>query len=97
MSEEQINDRGPGVATGGQQAESPSAPPVIVRRGHAATRLVPRVEPPRVEGIVVQRSIFTRRSSDKPQTSRQRQVAGDLPDWEPLPPGELVVRRGRST
>ena len=70
---------------------------VIVRRGHAATRLLPREAPPVPDNVVVQRSVLARRSSDKPQTSRQRKVAGDLPDWEPLPPGELVVHRTRGT
>ncbi|MFI9239198.1 hypothetical protein [Streptomyces cinnamoneus] len=26
-------------------------------------------------------------------TSRLRRLVADLPDWEPLPPGEIVVRR----
>ncbi|WP_406279684.1 hypothetical protein [Embleya sp. NBC_00896] len=26
-------------------------------------------------------------------TSRLRRVVEGLPDWEPLPPGELIVRR----
>jgi hypothetical protein len=26
-------------------------------------------------------------------TSRVRKVVEGLPDWEPLPPGEIVVRR----
>lgn len=28
-----------------------------------------------------------------PATGRMRRIAQDLPDWEPLPPGELLVRR----
>jgi hypothetical protein len=30
----------------------------------------------------------------KGQLGRQRRMAGDLPGWEPLPPGELLVKRG---
>ncbi len=26
-------------------------------------------------------------------TNRRREIAGDLPEWEPLPPGELTFRR----
>ncbi|MEU2656008.1 hypothetical protein ABZ615_11850 [Streptomyces sp. NPDC007325] len=29
-------------------------------------------------------------------TARLRRVVQGLPDWEPLPPGEIVVRRGGS-
>jgi hypothetical protein len=28
-------------------------------------------------------------------TRRLRQIAEGLPDWDPLPPGEIVVRRPR--
>lgn len=28
-----------------------------------------------------------------PATGRVRRIAQDLPDWEPLPPGEILVRR----
>jgi len=28
-------------------------------------------------------------------TERRRKIIGDLPDWEPLPPGEIQVRRRR--
>lgn len=28
-----------------------------------------------------------------PATGRLRRIAQDLPDWEPLPPGEVLVRR----
>jgi hypothetical protein len=28
-------------------------------------------------------------------TSRSRQVVRDLPAWEPLPPGEMLVQRHR--
>ncbi|OIJ65161.1 hypothetical protein [Streptomyces mangrovisoli] len=35
----------------------------------------------------------TARPRQERRTSRQRQVVEGLPDWEPLPPGETVVRR----
>ncbi|MDG4762717.1 hypothetical protein O7632_01090 [Solwaraspora sp. WMMD406] len=28
-------------------------------------------------------------------TERHRKVVESLPDWEPLPPGEIIVRRGQ--
>ncbi|MGW6690604.1 hypothetical protein [Streptomyces sp. NPDC054961] len=29
-----------------------------------------------------------------PSTARLRRIVEGLPDWEPLPPGEILVRRG---
>jgi hypothetical protein len=87
MSEQDANQPEAGAA--------PDAMPTIVRRGHAATRLLPRAEEPESSTVVVHRSVLARRSSDKPKTSRERKIAGDLPEWEPLPPGELVVNRSR--
>jgi len=31
----------------------------------------------------------------EPTTSRERRMVSSLPEWEPLPPGEIVVRRPR--
>lgn len=39
----------------------------------------------------------TRRPKGERVTTRQRRVVEDLPDWEPLPPGETVVRRPGSS
>ena len=38
-----------------------------------------------------------RRPQQERVTSRLRRVVEGLPDWEPLPPGETVVRRPGST
>lgn len=66
--------------------------PVVVRRGRASQRMRPR--PPLEDtGVVVSRNVLAARATGKPQTSRERLMAGDLPAWEPLPPGELTVRR----
>ncbi|MET8683783.1 hypothetical protein ABZV77_06165 [Streptomyces sp. NPDC004732] len=35
----------------------------------------------------------TRRPRGERVTTRSRRMAEGLPDWEPLPPGETVVRR----
>lgn len=77
----------------------PAAPPVIVRRGRSAERFVPKSEMPQDSGeVIVGRGLLGTRNHDrKSQTSRERQVAGDLPEWEPMPPGELLVRRPGST
>jgi hypothetical protein len=32
-------------------------------------------------------------ASEERVTSRQRRMAEGLPSWEPLPPGEVVIRR----
>ena len=39
----------------------------------------------------------TRKPAGERATSRVRKVAEGLPDWEPLPPGETVVRRPGGT
>ncbi|SCE65051.1 hypothetical protein GA0070558_101315 [Micromonospora haikouensis] len=36
---------------------------------------------------------WARPASPPPATDRRRQVVEELPDWEPLPPGEILVRR----
>ncbi|HMR47862.1 MAG TPA: hypothetical protein PKA68_01245 [Arachnia sp.] len=71
---------------------SPQAAPPIQRPG--AGRFLPKAEAPRDSGIVVQRNVLQPSRGDKKLTSRQRRIAGNLPDWEPLPPNELLVRRG---
>lgn len=85
-----------GTLAGAPDSSSAATEPLVVRRGSAA-RFRPRVEPPREETVVISRGILGVRDRDKKaQTSRERRVAGDLPSWEPLPPGELVVRRPSS-
>ncbi|MEV8017840.1 hypothetical protein AB0O76_16145 [Streptomyces sp. NPDC086554] len=39
----------------------------------------------------------TSRPQGERVTNRLRRIAEGLPDWEPLPPGETVVRRPGST
>jgi hypothetical protein len=34
-----------------------------------------------------------RNTSHKPLTDRSRRHLGSLPDWDPLPPGEILVQR----
>ncbi|MFZ3493646.1 hypothetical protein ACODT5_10545 [Streptomyces sp. 5.8] len=33
-------------------------------------------------------------AAEEAATARLRRIVEGLPDWEPLPPGEIVVRRG---
>lgn len=68
--------------------------PVIRRRSR--TIFAARSADPKDADVVVSRGILSARSAKKPETSRHRKVAGNLPAWEPLPPGEIVVRRSSS-
>jgi len=68
--------------------------PLVVRRTRSTGRLAPRpLNATADQEVLVQRDLLRRRSEVKPQTSRQREIAGDLPAWEPVPPGELFVQR----
>lgn len=75
-------------------AESEAPPPTVRRR----QRMVPR-PPSEDEGVVVNRDFLTSasRSTVKPQTRRNRQLVGTLPDWEPLPPGEVRISKPHVT
>jgi hypothetical protein len=71
---------------------TPDDVPPIVRRTRSGGKFTPR--PPKAEqGAIVSRNILASRATDRAQTSRERIVAGDLPDWDPLPPGEVRVQR----
>lgn len=72
-------------------------PTVVVRRPRSTGKFLPRVpQASDSSDVVIGRSLMTARNHDlKPQTSRERRIAGELPAWEPLPPGELFVKRGR--
>lgn len=53
-----------------------------------------RTTPQPTEEVVLDRNVLRAVSSDsKPQTQRRRELVGDLPDWEPLPPDELFLQR----
>lgn len=73
-------------------ADDDQTPQVVRRR----QRMVPR-PPAEDEGPVVNRSILTDAShSRKPQTRRNRKLVGSLPDWDPLPPGEVRISKPRT-
>lgn len=65
--------------------------PQIRRR--TRTMFVPRAEDPNDVELIVSRGILNARQSKKPETSRKRLIAGNLPGWEPMPPGESLVNR----
>ncbi len=76
-----------------EQSES-----VVLRRPSARTqKFEPRPTSEPGEIAVLTRNML-RATSGKTehQTSRERIIAGDLPDWEPLPPGEILGRRPRT-
>lgn len=45
-------------------------------------------------GAVLERNVLRSAANSKDRvTARRHEIAGDLPAWEPLPPGELRLRR----
>ncbi len=71
-----------------------TTPNVQVRRP-VASRFVPRPADQTDETRLVRRNVLqATRSVQERATKRERLIAGDLPDWDPLPPGELLVKRG---
>jgi hypothetical protein len=65
---------------------------IIRRRSVSAQHFLPKEAA--AETTVVSRNVLRPRETKKrTETSRERKIAGDLPDWEPLPPGELLVAR----
>lgn len=69
-------------------------PPQINRRA-GRRPIAPPTQVQGVDALTVSRNWSSSRplGERKPKLTRERKMAGDLPDWEPLPPGELTVRR----
>jgi hypothetical protein len=64
------------------------APPIVLRRARPAVFIAPQPD----EGHVVSRDVgLSRGLSKQPELSRNRKIAGNLPAWDPLPPGEIHV------
>lgn len=70
------------------------APPRIERRRQ---RMVPRLQADDTSTTVNRNVLAAARSSVKPQTRRNRQLVGTLPAWDPLPPGEVLVSKPRTS
>lgn len=92
----QADASGPTVpATPEPAGTTADGPREYVRRvPRAAGKFVGKIGTPESEEQLVSRAILGTRSMKKSQLSRNHVVAGDLPNWEPLPPGEMsVIRR----
>jgi hypothetical protein len=74
--------------------ESPVDQTVIVNRTRTSPFLPPPLPSEEVTPVV-SRAWVSRGSGRKAQLSRERKMAGGLPEWEPLPPGELLVKRAK--
>lgn len=73
-------------------SENP-ADAVVRRVPRARGKFTGRVPAAPAEDDLVARAILGARASATSRLSTNRVIAGDLPGWEPLPPGELSVRR----
>lgn len=66
----------------------------VISRARSASRFLPAVASPTDSGVVVGRGFLRSKvTPQKQQLSRERKIAGDLPSWDPMPPGEVSVRR----
>ncbi|MBS1696410.1 MAG: hypothetical protein JST91_29845 [Actinobacteria bacterium] len=76
------------IASAAAHARGTAPPPIVLRRARPAVFIAPQPE----EGTLVSRDIGLGRSLPKqPELSRNRKIAGNLPSWDPLPPGEIRV------
>lgn len=67
-------------------------PPIMIRRARPNVFVPPQ---PQDQGQVISRDVGLQRKIAKPEISRNRKIAGNLPAWDPLPPGEIhVIHRG---
>jgi len=84
------------TATAAPAASAPMDTPIVVRRGTRSAFSPPPADAS-TTSPTVSRAWAAGRSGPAgvQQLSRQRKMAGDLPEWEPLPPGEILVRRTR--
>lgn len=68
------------------QAYTPEPPPIVLRRARPAVFVAPAPQ----ENVVVSRDLSMNRGPSKqPALSRNRKIAGNLPAWDPAPPGEI--------
>ena len=90
---------GSGIAAGSTPGNDS---PVVVRRTRRTPFRPPVDEDQRsFSGITVSRSwgLGLRAANQRKASglTRNRKIAGDLPEWAPLPPGELAIVRTAST
>src|SRR5690606_14240561 len=69
----------------------------VLTRKPVATRFVPS-DTPIEELSPISRNILPQRAKgQKSELSRERNIAGDLPTWSPLPPGEVAAVKRTGT
>ena len=67
-------------------------PPIVIRRARPGVFLPPQ---PVDQGQVISREAGRGPRGGQPKIPRNRKIAGNLPSWDPLPPGEIhVIHRG---
>ncbi|MCF6389348.1 hypothetical protein L2K20_20430 [Mycobacterium sp. MBM] len=75
-----------------EQESMSEAPPIVIRRARPSLFVPPN---PSDQEQVISRDIGVQRRPQKQEISRNRKIAGNLPKWDPLPPGEIhVIHRG---
>lgn len=85
--------RYPDVATASSPTQEPGAVGTLISRTRA-NRFLPAEVNAVDPAVVVGRGFLRSKvAPQKQQLSRERKIAGDLPAWEPMPPGEIAVRR----
>ena len=72
--------------------ETTAEPELLRRPSMLSRRFQPRPAPK--SDVVLDRNVLRSSSGEsKPQTQRRHEMVGDLPDWQPMPPGELHLNR----
>ncbi len=74
-------------------AEDQIEQPVLRRPSAHTSRFQPRPAPETENAVLTRNTLRSSSGKADRQTNRERLIAGDLPGWEPLPPGEIAVRR----
>lgn len=90
----------PSMPTRSDAASAPTSQPDVVVRRHQRRRPRFQAPPKKEEDVVVNRmDLFNsqKNRTGAPAFSRQRKIAGNLPDWEPTPPGEVLIDRSKAS
>lgn len=75
------------------RVDEPPAPPIMLKRARPSVFIPPEPD----NGPVLSRDVGVNRGlRDGAKLPRNRRIAGDLPDWDPAPPGEINVIQRRS-
>lgn len=75
-------------------AKKPATKAPNQEAGVRRTRRNPFIPPSdQAQGPAVSRELLSRGRAAGAKLSRNRKIAGDLPDWDPLPPGEITLAR----